>query len=375
MQTNFGKRFRLRMREAHAASTPFIAILSLPTQKSASGLNATSFPGLIATHVAVDREDPRLVSYWKTREDYERSGVALAESVAATEVVTARHVAEFHEQHLSLWKRIEWHTAIGIVLALVGALDGIRLVYNRMNARPDVILAARSGTINYLADDSIEEPLSITNRIPVEQRIQVVSAQLRRDSIPLAIQVAANPRFIPELTENQTEQIRFRTSGLEPGSYQIVANLNVRAGWFQSRSIPSSTSLTVWSFRPRQQGLHISKRSEVSCQLEGDLLVGSPATGGVTCRIRIARHPEISQVYTTGLHASTVPGEQWQIHGEKGAEIGSALFGTSPIAGFKRQRFGVEIQSNRPTNWDNVLAATEVAFDFQSKEVQCPGSH
>jgi hypothetical protein len=363
------------MREAHRASTPFMAILSIPTQGSASSLDPSSFPGLIASHVAVDREDPALVSYWKTREHFDRSGVALAERVAATRAVMARHVAEYHEERLSLWKRIQWHTALGALLALVGAADGIRLIYNRLNARPDVIVAARPGTINYLADDPIEEPLSITNRIPVEQRIQLVSAQVKQNSIPLATPVAANPSFISELTENQTEQIRLRTSGLEPGSYQLVANLNVRAGWVQARPILFSTSLTVWSRRPHQHGLRISRMSAVNCQLEGDLLVGSPAPGGLTCRIRIARHPEITELYTTGLNASTVAGEQWQVHGEKGAEIGSALFNTSAIAGFKRQRFNVEIESNRPTDWEGVLAAAEITFDFQSKEIPCPGSH
>jgi hypothetical protein len=257
-------------------------------------------------------------------------------------------------------------------LAVIGGLDGCRLLYNRVNARPEVLLSARPGIINYLTDDTIDEPLAITNRIPVEQHVEVVGALFKKNDIRLAIPVTFNPTTIRELTENQTELIRFRTTATDPGAYCILAQLKIRAGWFGSRNMEFPINVAVWSPRPRKEGLHISRRDATACQLEGDLLVGTPATEGVTCRIRIARHPEVNRVYVTGLNASTVSREEWSIHGEEGAALGSALFRTPPFPGFKRQHFHVELESTRPTDWDQILANTEIFFDLQTKETPCP---
>jgi hypothetical protein len=369
---HFRTQFALRLRAAHADATPFMAAIAVPAQQSAKAVDVGAFPGLLIMHVAVDPIAPLLVTYWRSKEDFERCGQALIESVDGTGVVTARHVAEYREPRLPLRKRIKWQVVIGTLLALIGGLDGVRLLYNRVYTQPDVVLSPRVGDINYLTDDTIDEPLAITNRIPVEQHVDVLRAHFQKNGSRLRYPVTVNPSSIRELTENQTEQVRLRTTATEPGAYHLLVQLNVRAGWFASKRKDFALNLVVWAPRPSHSQLRITRRDTTACELQGELLVGTPATNGLTCRIRIARHPEVNRAYVTGLRSTTE--EEWQVHGEKNAAVGSALFKIPAIAGYKRSSFHVELESATPTDWNNVLANTEISFDFPTKEAPCPVS-
>jgi hypothetical protein len=367
---DFWRQFPFRLRAAHTDATPFMAAILLPTQQSANIVDVTAFPGLVLMHVAVDPAEPQLITYWRSREDFERSGTALLEQVGGR-VLTARHVAEYREQCKRFLKNVPWQAFVGMVLALIGGVDAVRLLYNRVHMQPDLLLSQRAGDINYLTDDTIDEPLAITNRIPVEQHVDVLGAALRKGGVTLKVPVTVNPSTIRDLPENQSEQVRFRTIASTPGAYSILVHLRERAGWFAAQLKDFPINLVVWSSQPRADVVHISRRDAMACQFEGDLLVGAAAPDGLTCRIRIAHHPELTRVYVTGLNSTTVSGSEWRVHGENVAAVGSALFKIPTIAGYKRRRFHVELESAARANWDHVLANTEIFFDTPTKEAPC----
>jgi hypothetical protein len=349
-----------------AREKPFLACFVLARRSGGKTLDASTFPGLVAAYTAVDGATSKLVSYWATREDYERSGKEVYETVGATSCVAEHHVIHYREPRRPFWKKIPWYTTLVTILAVVGAVSNFRGEIRNLTLAPEVNLSLRPGAPNYLVGDPIDESLSVTNRRPVTERISVTRAEIVSSGAATSHPLSFSPTAFG-LPENQTESVRFRTTILAPGKYEIQGSLQLEAGRFADEvPRPFSIPFQVWSASPvlEEPEPKIEKRAKTKAELESVLLLGTSAADGVLCIVRIHRHPQITRVFSTFPGAKAlVP---WKVQGPAGAEVGSVTILLPRVPTMKPNKFRLELISAAETDWDDVVKNLEIDFRLPS---------
>jgi hypothetical protein len=340
---------------AAAQEKPFMACFALPQQGSARTLEAGAFPGLVAAHSAVHGDTAQLVSYWTTREDYDRYGKELYETVGATARIAEHYVTHYHEPRTPLWKRIPWYTMLMTALAVVGAVSTFRSEIEKLRLAPEVGILPRSEARNYLVGDPIDEPLSVTNQRPVTGHVAVVRPEVASKGVhqPYRVDVSPNPFSLPE---NRTEIVHFQAAVSTPGKYVLRGRLHVSAGRFaEPIERPIAIPFRVWSAKPtlEERKLKIEKQDKTNSRMTGVLLLGRAAENGVRCTVLIRRHPELFSVFTTFPGHETL--QPWKVEGPKGGELGKVIFHLPDVSPMRAHMFPLELASKVETDWEGVV--------------------
>lgn len=353
-----------RLRKAHEEDTPFSAAFVLDPRATTASYDAAAFPGLIFTHECSAGEERLLISYWRSREHFEREEQAFRDAMEITELRWKGHARAFKEPKEKLFKRIPWVTVIATALAIIGGVDNVRGLYHWITAHPNLkATVQRDKTdVNYFAGDPIVEHVAVTNRSYTNQRVRIAHALLR-DTKEGRFEFQAMPPEIPELRKDQTETIRLTAPAQSPGKYTMAIEFSVRAGLLHEEPIPVSEppSLTVWSKKSEVTDRRISKVRSLDdqreiCEVEAIARFGLAEPRGHVLTIRVRRHPAVFDAYTS-LEGTL--DRVWQ----NANGLGSVSFVLPPTAEFQAPKFQIVMTGAKNTNWNDVLRDTEVTLD------------
>lgn len=337
---------------------PFMASYEMASVRQADHIDVAKFAGLVAVHVFADADRPHLISYWKSREDFARSGALLNDAIEGFQNATG-YIVHFQEARRPLVKRVAWYTLLATVLAVLGAIDTMRSQWARLAAKPRVQTSWRmAGNFNYQLGDTIVEPLAVTNRRAVTHTVKVASAVLKNaDATPSEFRVSHPPGTI-EVPENQTEEVEFRANVTRAGIYELAGELDVQAGRFADPApTPFSLKLQVWDPEPEISRLHVSRQQTDACELAGDLLLGQPAPDGIACTVRIDQHAELTDVFPLSPSPIDVhESKEWSVNGD----IGSVKFVLEPVQPMRPHPFLLELTTARQANCDALRSSTRI---------------
>ena len=314
------------------------------------------FSGLLLAHTSVSGNDTMVLTYWKSREHFERDGAAFARTIEATATGWYGYVRDYHEARERWFKRVPWYTLLATFFAILGAYDNGRLQMNRLVAQPEVHLSMeRQGDFNYFVNDPIDERVFISNYIPVEQQIRVAaSSDIYGGGRPLDL-LKVESTGIRELKETDTTHVRLLGRIATPGRYAIKLSVAAKAGYFRGEEVfDISRPVTVWQRLPHLDTLRIDSVQDDTAFVVATILVGEPVPKGLTVSLRLPRHPDVTDVLTSYAGASA--SEQWMRIGKPGQEMGTRTFKTNaPIPGFRQVRMQFAMIGSSSTRWSEVV--------------------
>jgi len=345
----------LRLRYSHRDDTPYIAEYA-PAGSDTANPELDAFAGIILVHTAEHEDHRKVITYWRSREHFDRDGVAFGRAIG-TPVSWHGHVRDYRERRERFLKRFPWYTALIAVIAILGALESGRIFFHRLFAAPVLnTWFAYEGDSNYLPNDPIDEVLQITNHVPAEERIEVTNAAFRGRGTVL--RPVYEPR-IPELRENETVPIKFSTRIGTPGEYILKVDLRVRAGRFHDiATVTATRSLVVWSRGPVVVSKNIAQIRGDACVISCEIRVGNPAPRGLAIDVRLLRHPEISEAMVT-LPGARVT-DPWKISAGAGAEVSTFTVTTQPVPAFQRLNFAIVLAGSMSTSWNDVIEHLDI---------------
>lgn len=328
----------------------------MDVSRAPENIDIHPFSGLLLAHTSVSGKDTKVLTYWKSREHFERDGAAFARTIGVTATGWAGHVRDYHEARERWFKRVPWYTLLATFFAILGAYDNGRLQMNRLVAQPEVHLSMeRQGDFNYFVNDPIDERVFISNYIPVEQRIRVAaSSDVYASDRPLDL-MKVESTGIRELKETDTTHVRLLGRIATPGRYTMKLSVAAKAGFFRDEEVfDISRPVTVWQRLPRLDGVRIDSARDDTAYVVATILVGEPASKGLTVSLRLARHPGVTDVLTSYAGASA--SEQWMRIGTPGQEMGIRTFKThAPIPGFRQVRMQFAMVGSPSTPWSEVV--------------------
>ncbi|MCU1350770.1 MAG: hypothetical protein JWO56_3800 [Acidobacteria bacterium] len=347
------RELRRRLASAHQSDVPFLA--EIVVESPPRIVNLEPFHGLVLAHTTVGEDHTKMLTYWKSREHFERDGRAFAKTVAATSIGWRGYVRDYLQPRERWFKRVPWYTFLATFFAILGAYENGRLQMNRFEARPEVQLSVeRQGDFNYFVNDPIDERVFISNHIPVEQSIRVAGADLYAGNRPLHL-LNVEGTGIRELKESETTHVRLLGRVAVPGTYVLKLSIAARAGRFRDeQTFAVNRQLTVWQRLPRLEDRRIISVQEDTCFVVATILIGESAAKGLNVSLRLPRHPEVTEVLTSYAGASAAEG--WERSGPPGQEIGRRAFTTSAsIPGFRQLHMQFVMIGTSSTQWPQVI--------------------
>lgn len=362
MANPFRRRLPARLRRLQTDNQPFMASFSLLAARDAETIDLSKYAGLVVVHVCANSDAPRLISYWKSREDFERSGAILRDDVQGADEAVG-YVVHYQEPYRSLIKRMPWYTLFVTALAIVGAIDTIRNQSARLAGKPDVRTSWRNAQdFKYELGEPILHVLAVTNRRAVTQKVAISEVTLTSaDGVPTEYRVS-HPPGIVEIPENQTEELEFRVDVTRPGMYRLAGKLEVRAGRFARSDTENFVrEVEVWDPDPQVGAFRVERQKDDACELAAELRLGKAVPSGILCNVRIDRHPELEDVYPSLPSPIESPASRdWNVHGPPGAEVGSGTFVLEPIQAMKPATLFLELIVKGRANCERLRAATRV---------------
>jgi hypothetical protein len=348
------RRLRHRLAGAHRNDVPFL--VAMDVAQAPADIDIQPFGGLLLAHTSVSGKDTKVLTYWKSREHFERDGAAFAGTIGATATGWNGYVRDYHEARERWFKRVPWYTLLATFFAILGAYDNGRLQLNRLVAQPEVHLSMdRQGDFNYFVNDPIDERVFISNYVPVEQRIRVTgSSDVYKGNRPLDL-LKVESTGIRELKETDTTHVRLLGRIATPGRYTMKLSVAAKAGYFPDEQVfDISRPITVWQRLPRLDALRIDSVQDDTAFVVATILVGEPASKGLNVSLRLPRHPDVTDVLTSYAGASA--SERWMRIGEPGQEMGVRMFRTNaPIPGFRQVRMQFAMVGSPSTPWREVV--------------------
>jgi len=328
----------------------------MDVQASPEAIDIHPFPGLLLAHTSVSGQNTKVLTYWKSREHFERDGAAFARTIDATATGWDGYVRDYHEAREKWFKRVPWYTLLATFFAILGAYDNGRRQMNRLVAPPEVHLSMeRQGDFNYFVNDSIDERVFISNYTPVEQRVRVAAgSDVYAGDRPLDL-LRVESTGIRELQEADTTHVRLLSRIATPGRYTMKLSVAAKAGYFRDEKVFDITRpVTVWQRRPRLDSVRLESVQDDTAFVVVTVLVGEPVSKGLNVTLRLARHPDVTEVMTSYAGASA--DEQWVPRGTPGQEMATRTFKTNaPIPGYRQVRMEFAMGGSRATAWREVV--------------------
>ena len=239
-----------------------------------------------------DDSKARLLALWPSRGAFQREQAKFS---ARLSLATTPQVAEIWRPWPSQkpwWKRLKLSQWILGLVAILGALEGLRIHFLTLLETPDLQLAVIKWETNVIQGGTIVGELEVINPLLIRQRIREVEIELiRQDSGRKSTQVLQSILERNILEAGGRSRLIFSGTAGQPGKYLMNARIQSRAGDLRAgKNFTLQRDLRSWFGQPVL--LELLEKTEISAgqrtiRISFDVGPGTP----LECRICLPAAP------------------------------------------------------------------------------------
>jgi len=346
------------LRTLGTETVPYVSIASL--DKKPSSVDPARFSGLSHIHViATQAGKHTLISYWKTRDHFERFGQDLYDSLGAMPALEG--LVSLAAKPKKPWYKYitpgPLYSFLVTFAAIVAIVLAIRTNFDALFGAPTVEFERVSKGDNYLKN----EPFTIDGRVRNIGSCNAKIDHIKRRTRPTAgIQVIAGDPQIGQIPPNQLSEIHVTAQGLTSGTYDIIYSARISNGFFRRRTWEGfHLKVQIWKDCEALKSQDFRLIDSQNCEIDGMLYVGRAPENGIEVGALLTGHPEISFRNAgcpgnTAAPARTVFGPTE----EPAKRTLKILWRTGKVSAFTKVPFLVELMSERPlskSDWEAVV--------------------
>lgn len=331
-----------RMR-ARSDADPYFAEFVLAA--TLTGPYPDSAPGLRMAHTVTAGEDHRLATWWVSRDAYEREAPLFRHTLGLPEASFAGFPHQIHEPKESWWKRLQWKTALLGLVAVLGALEALRHHYDWLFEGPALRVQAERRPWRYVAGNTIEENITLTNDTAVDHRDVSIRIVPRGAVTEATIETQTVKRIRPGASI--TLPLTGKAPG--PGTGAIRIEVTARAG-LTAEPTPQLFEIPVriWPAQP-MVSTAVPKVEPRRVIVDGQVRLGYAAPTGLSCTVDVVGDYPIADVHLVMDEAIDVG--NWQPGSPGSQRAGGMAWTTRPIDAFRSPSFSLRILTTGPAQW------------------------
>jgi len=260
--------------------------------------SSKEFPGLLFCHIVRAASGDKVVACWRDQGHFlaylgsfqSKAGVAGPPEFEGPTV----EVKYPETPWWNIWKKLGEYRPkellIGL-LAVVGALLGLRDYFAVLFARPDVHISyTDDGPLNVVEGAQFSVPLSVTSQVRFTPAYVTFAQPQMRLSGGQAIPVAISREILPNLATGVTDTVNlsgtapaFSRHQMSPDDYQLSVMGHARAGLVRpigNLEIPNH-EVRVWPASPLVVPIKLARAAGTICSFDGEAYISKPQVQGL----------------------------------------------------------------------------------------------